>query len=191
MAEEQFAHYLADTRAGEHVVAVVRHHWFVLFRDIVGLLILFLLPFFFIPFVASLIASGNASLNPPAGFGLFFGALWTLVFWHLLFERWTDYYFDIWIITNLRIVDIDQQGFFKRNVATLLDLDHIQDIETKAHGIIGNLLGFGTVEVQTAGTRDEFEITEVPNPQGVERTIRNTQIEQSHIKKMEDHSIGL
>ena len=173
---------LTDRRPDEHIVAVVRHHWFVLVRDTIGIFILFLVPFLVIPFVAAGIIGGGTSLAIPAGFGLFFSALWALIMWHLLFMRWTDYYFDMWIITNLRIIDIDQRGFFHRDLTTLLDLDHIQDINTKTVGIIGNILSFGTLMLQTAGAKVEFIMDEVAHPQKVERMIRDAQMEHARGK---------
>ena len=176
----EYSKFLKDRRPDERVVAVVRHHWWVLFRAVIGVLILFIVPFFLIPFAVAIITQGGAGVHVPGGFGLFFAALWALIMWHLIFAKWTDFYFDMWIITNLRIVSIDQKGFFNRQIATILDLDHIQDIDTKMVGLIGNILNFGTLELQTAGAVPEFEIDEVPNPQGVERVIRNTQLEHAH-----------
>ncbi len=166
--------YLKDPRQGEKVVAVIRHHWWVLLREVIGLAFLFIVPVIVVPFV---LASSNVLSGAVAGAGTFFFAFWALIIWHLLFTRWTDYYYDMWIITNSRIVDIDQQGLFRRDIATLLDLDHIQDINTKTAGVIPTLLGFGNVEFQTAGSKREFEITEVPSPQRIEKIVRAAQAE--------------
>ncbi len=173
---------LKDRRPDEHVVTVVRHHWFVLLRDTIGIFFLFLIPFFVVSFVVGTILAANPSIVLSAGFGLFFSALWALLMWHLLFMRWTDFYFDMWIVTNLRIVDIDQRGLFHRDVTTLLDLDHIQDINTKTVGIIGSVLNFGTLMLQTSGAKVEFIIDEVGHPQQVEKMIRDAQLEHAHRK---------
>ena len=169
-----------DFRDGERVIGVVRHHWWVLFTQIALLAIFFIAPFFLIPIVF-LFASQSGVPQISGGVVLFFTSLWTLIIWHLMFARWTDYYYDVWIITNWRIIDIDQQGFFKRNVATLLTLDHIEDIETQSVGVIGNLLNFGHVQVQTAAAEREFNIDDVPNPTGVEQIIRLAQEEKLRV----------
>jgi hypothetical protein len=170
-----------DFRDEERVIAVVRHHWWVLFREIITLALFFVVPFFLIPIVYAFAIQGGNVPNISGGVVLFFGAAWTLIIWHIMFARWTDYYFDIWIITNWRIIDIDQQGFFKRNVATLLTLDHIEDIETSTSGVIGSLLNFGHVQVQTAAAEREFNIDDVSNPNGVEHTIREAQEEKIRV----------
>ncbi len=171
----------SDFRDQERVVAVVRHHWWVLFRQIAGLVLFFVLPFFLIPIVFLFASQGGILPALPGGTVLFFASAWALIMWNLLFARWTDYYYDIWIITNWRIIDIDQVGFFKRNVATLLTLDHIEDIETNMNGVIGNILNFGHVQVQTAAAEREFNIDDVPSPTWVEQTIREAQQEKIRI----------
>lgn len=161
---------IKDMRQGEKIVAVVRHHWFVFFRSIIGILLLFFVPFLVLPIVLAFIAQGGGVA--PAGFGFFFGSLWALFLWHLLFARWTDYYFDVWIITSDRVIDIDQKGFFRRNTATLANYEHVEDVSFELEGIFGNILNFGHVQVQTAGAKVEFIMEEVANPQKLERLIR-------------------
>lgn len=172
---------LHDFRDGERVISIVRHHWWVLFREIIGIAFLFILPFFLLPMVFAMSAQTGAPPPVSPGVIIFFGSLWALILWHLLFARWTDYYFDLWVITNWRIIDIDQKGFFHRNIATLMTLDHIQDIETNVVGVIGNILEFGNIQVQTAAAHRVFLIEEVPNPRGVERLIRSAQEERLRV----------
>ncbi|MES2135349.1 MAG: hypothetical protein V4449_03865 [Patescibacteria group bacterium] len=171
---------LNDFKENEQVVAIVRHHWFVLLREVFGLVILFLAPFFVIPIAFAIAVQGGTVPPVPGGVVIFFASLWTLVLWNLLFVRWTDYYYDIWVITNHRIVDIDQKGLFNRSTATLLTLDHIQDIEAQLNGIIGNLLNFGNVTIQTAAAHREFIFEEVASPNGVVHTIRDAQNQGKH-----------
>lgn len=170
-----------DFRDGERVVSIVRHHWWVLFRELATLALFFVVPFFLLPIVYAIAVQGGSVPDIPGGVVLFFSAAWSLVIWNLIFARWTDYYYDIWVITNWRIIDIDQQGFFKRNVATLLTLDHIEDIETSTAGIIGSLFNFGHVQVQTAAAEREFNIDDVPSPTQVEQIIRQAQEEKVRV----------
>lgn len=172
---------IGDFKEHERVVAVIRHHWFVLFREIFGIAVLFALPFFIIPIFWSVATQAGSVPSIPGGIVVFFAALWALLMWNFLFTKWTDYYYDIWVITNWRIVDIDQQSLFKRSVATILTLDHIQDVEAVTHSVVGTLLNFGNVQVQTAAAKREFVITEVPNPNGVVQIIREAQAEKAKI----------
>lgn len=166
---------LKDFKPDEHVLVVARHHWFVFIRDVIGLLLLFFVPFFAIPIITIFITAGTPTVQIPAGFGFFFASFWALILWQMLFARWTDYYYDVWIVTNWRIIDIDQKGFFHRDVATLLNLDHIEDITTEINTVIGTFLNFGNLQVQTAAAKREFVIAEITNPREVERIIRKAQ----------------
>jgi len=167
--------HLKDFKSDEHVLTVARKHWFVFFIQMIGLALLFIIPFFFIPFLAIFIVAGAGPVTIPAGFGFFFASLWALILWQMLFARWTNFYYDVWIITNWRIIDIDQKAFFKRNVATLLNLDHIEDITTEVDSVFGTFLNYGTLQVQTAAAKTEFHMNDIAQPREVERIIRKAQ----------------
>ncbi len=169
-----------DARRGERLITVVHHHWFTLLKEVVGVGILFVIPFIALPLVGSFVSQSGQLSIPASDIGAmlgFFGSLWALLCWQLLFARWTDFYFDVWIITNWRIIDFDLQGLFRIDITTLMDLDHIQDINTKSNGVIQNILNFGEIEIQTAGTKREFLFEEIPNPRNIERLIRSAQEE--------------
>lgn len=180
---------LTDLRKDEKIVVVAWRHWFVLLREVVGLAILFILPFIFVPFVLSLLASQGVDAGASSGSVLFFGAFWALTIWNVLFTRWTDYYYDIWIVTNWRIIDVDQKGLFKRNISSILDLDHIQDIDTDIEGIIKTILDFGDIEVQTAGAKNEFSFRDVAHPRQIERLIRDSQSALLKLKQDQGHMV--
>ena len=66
------------------------------------------------------------------------------------FLTWTHYYLDAYIVTNQRILTIDQIDFFHRKVSEA-DIGNVQDIEVVAKGFFSNILHFGDVRIQTAG----------------------------------------
>lgn len=173
---------IKDGRAEERTVAVVHKHWWALVREVVGVALLFVAPLIALPVLATFFATSADAAQMGALFG-FLGASWALISWHILFTRWTDYYFDMWIITNWRVVDIELKGLFRLDIATILDLDHIQDIKTESVGVIANVLNFGRVVIQTAGTSREFEFRDCPAPRKVERIIRDSQEELVAIKR--------
>jgi hypothetical protein len=173
---------LKDFKPDEHIITVARKHWFIFLVEIIGLLMLFIIPFFFIPFIAIFIAAGGGAVAVPPGLGFFFASLWALILWQMLFARWTNMYYDVWIVTNWRIIDIDQKGFFRRNVATLLNLDHIEDITTEVGGLFGTLFNYGSVQVQTAAASREFVMDNINSPRKVEQIIRKAQEERLNLR---------
>lgn len=126
------------------------------------------------PFIARAIFLQGGSLNvgnPLAEAGLkLFIAIYYLGIWIFFFSEFTDYYLDIDIVTNDRIIDIVQKGLFGRSVAEL-DLTRVQDVESEIKGIIPTLLDFGTVVVQTAAEKENFRFEQVPHPHKVRQRI--------------------
>lgn len=175
---------LGHAYSNERIVLIVHHHWWNLLKEVAGVAILFVAPLIVIPFVSIFFVGANA-IQAGAVFGLV-GSLWALVCWHQLFTRWTDYYYDVWIITNWRIIDMHLDGLFNVNIGSMLDLDHIQEISTHTEGIIQNILGIGRILVQTAATRvTEFEFEEVSSPAKIENIIRRAQVELHAMKAQE------
>ena len=96
--------------------------------------------------------------------------MWLLFVWLLFCKFWVDYYLDILVVTDKRIVDIEQIGFFNRRVSTVR-LEKIQDITIAVRGILGSMLKFGEIRIQSAGEAREFLMKDVPNPYHIKETV--------------------
>lgn len=96
----------------------------------------------------------------------------TFLLFMLLFTivSFFDFYFDLNIVTDRRVVDIGHHGLFSRKVAQLL-LDDIQDVDAKTKGYLSTLLDFGDVEIQTAGTKPNFIFETVRHPNEISAMI--------------------
>lgn len=80
------------------------------------------------------------------------------------FLTWTHYYLDAYIVTNQRILTIDQIDFFHRKVSEA-DIGNVQDIEVVVKGFFASTLHFGDVRVQTAGAdKKTLFFNDVPYP---------------------------
>ena len=66
----------------------------------------------------------------------------------LFFYHWIGWYFSIFIVTNQRLRQITQKGFFNRSVIDL-GLSKIQNISYNVPGFSASIFGFGTLVVQT------------------------------------------
>lgn len=89
-----------------------------------------------------------------------------------------DFYFDLYIVTDRRIVDIDQLKLFNRDVATLL-LDDVQDAKAKTKGVLATFFSFGDVSIQSAGAQANFMFDDVKNPEAIAAMIIDLS-DQSH-----------
>jgi len=83
---------------------------------------------------------------------------------------WIDYYLDVMIITDFRIVDITQHVLFSRSVAEA-NLTDIEDVNAEVKGVLPTLFHFGTVFIQTAGTARNFEFDSLPNPYDISKMV--------------------
>ncbi len=87
-----------------------------------------------------------------------------------MYHAWVDFYLDVWIVTNERIIATDQQGLFHR-VTSELRLDRIQDVSSSTRGPFATLFKYGTVQIRTASEEDKFLFNEIAHPEIVARTI--------------------
>lgn len=99
------------------------------------------------------------------------------------FNSFIDYYLDVWIVTDQRIINIEQRGMFNREIAEH-DLDKIQDVSGIQKGFFQTLFSYGDVHVQTAGEIQRFIFRQVDNPFDVVRRINK--LIQSHEKEFDD-----
>ena len=85
---------------------------------------------------------------------------------------WTQYYLDLWILTDRRIIVIDQVYFFNRKVSNFR-LERLQDINVSISGLIPTLLDYGTIRAQTASeSESNFESKYLPDPRGLQSQIQ-------------------
>ena len=80
------------------------------------------------------------------------------------------WYWNAFVITNQRIMDIDQQGFFERMVS-VAPLERIQDVSYAIRGFWGTVFRFGMLGIQTAGTATNLELQHVYDPKEVHHLI--------------------
>lgn len=138
------------------------------------LFLVFLAPFIIHAFVAGTEIAFGANttvvLELGASLYLFLASLWALLIWMKCIAIWTDYYLDMWVVTNRRLIDIEQYGFFHRETSTLR-MEQIQDITTETRGILPTIFNFGHIYVQSAAESREFTIRGIPNPRNIKELI--------------------
>ncbi len=155
----------------EHVVLEIRKHWFVFFSH--GF---FLAVSAIVPFVAYEVVSKYLNFTIPisgniSGLMTFLYALWLLVLWISFFIQWTNYYLDVWYITEKRIIDVEQKRMFHRSVSSLR-FDRIQDISIDVSGIISTFFNIGDIRVQTAAeSSSDFFMKNADSPDRVRNLI--------------------
>ncbi len=90
--------------------------------------------------------------------------------WLFAFQSFVDYWLDVFILTDKRILDIEQHGLFSRTVSELR-LYRTQDVTSEVKGFWHTMFDYGTVFVQTAGEVERFKFDLVPHPNRVAKLI--------------------
>ena len=153
---------------GEKVVLMVHKHWWFIAVRVVGILLILALPLVLwkVLVTAGIVTAYARTMAAPIALL----ALWALIGWVMFWQFWTLYYMDMWIVTDRRLIDIDYKGFFDRDIA-MLRLDKVQDLTVHVRGIVGSLLNFGHIVVQTAATDKEFIIDQIARPEELRDAI--------------------
>lgn len=150
---------------GEKVFLLVRRHPFYILMKFLFSFIAIVIPLY----IASLYAPYLITRNL-ASLTLFVLSIWIMLIWLLFFYHFTMYTLDVWIITDRRIIDSTQHGFFNRTTSEL-HINRVQDISVNINGVLQTALHFGDVQVQTAGTEERFKFIQVPNPEKIKNEI--------------------
>jgi membrane protein YdbS with pleckstrin-like domain len=152
-------------REKEEVEIFLYSHWIIIAVKVFSYLLLAVAPL--IPF---LIFLQYLLINGLAGIAFFAIVSYYMIVWSLLFYDMMNYLLDNWIVTDERIIDIVQHGFFNRTVAEL-DLVKVQDISVKMTGLIQTIFDYGDVDIQTAGATNKFKFKQIPHPNMVKDRI--------------------
>lgn len=160
---------LPNARPGETMVLFLRRHWIDLFTMLSFSAFLVAIPFII---GTGLILSEASILEHPVFAPLLLSILgaYLLITLLITLTEITDYWLDVWIVTNERIINSEQHGLFNRVVSEVY-LNQIQDLTSEQKGFLNTFLTFGNVYAQTAAERERFTFKNIDNPDSVKITI--------------------
>lgn len=161
-------HHFQGQHENEQVLRVIHRHWF---NICIHLTFVFIFAFIIITSLSILPAIFPDIIDARSSkFFLFTQNTLFLFLWLYGFLVWIDYYFDVWIVTNERIVNIEQKGLFNRHISELR-FSRVQDVTSSVGGLIPTMLNFGDVYVQTASEEDHFTFRQVGDPFAVKDEV--------------------
>lgn len=147
---------MINLQPDEKIVLALHRHWIAFARKLFVIFIFTVAPLIVLLFMG---APSNNFYFPVAAF---LSSVYYIVIFFVAFVFWVDYYLDMWIITDKRIVDVEQTGLFKREVSEFM-ISKVQDVTIEIPNFTASYLGFGNIMIQTAGEKN-FSIKGVPNP---------------------------
>lgn len=154
-----------ELELGETITRTVHQHPFLIALRFIPYLVLGVLPLILLP-ILNMVA-GNLITAATERFLL--GAYWLFI-WLAAFRMVTKFFLTLWVITSHRIVDITQYAFFDRRVSSFL-LSRVQDITTDVEGFLPTFIGYGTLNVETAGRMEKFSMNGIAHPEAIRDLI--------------------
>src|SRR5512133_1855326 len=125
--------HLFKLKSYERIEMLLRQHPIFLLRDVLMFAVLSAVPVgivFILQSLKATLLTGPVSMPIVA----VAGAIYYLAIWLFFFSTVLDYYMDIWIVTNDRIIAVEQQGLFSRTISEM-DLWLVQDVTSEIKGI--------------------------------------------------------
>lgn len=152
---------------GETIILLLRRHWITNLIWIFISILLIISPFIILPVIVisiPVISNISASLAGTIVLG------WYLITFTYIYVNFILWYFNVSIVTNERIIDIDFINLLNKKFAETR-IVKIEDVTMKTGGFIRSFFDYGNVYVQTAAKEAMFEFLSVPHPEKVVRLI--------------------
>ena len=148
-----------NQRPDEEIIFFMRQHPWVLARSAFWLILIVLAGF--LSFLIGGFGTISLIIIVCLGiFGLFY-----------ISRSWYAYTNDLFVLTNQRLIKIDQQGFFSRRVSET-ELDNVYNINYEIKGVIKSLLNFGDIKISTVGDDvSTITILNIENPHYIQEKV--------------------
>lgn len=157
----------------ERIILLLRRHWVTNLPWMFLTVLMVLAPFFlrFFPILGFL----------PLRYQAMAVVLWYLFTLAFVFESFLSWYFNVNIVTDERIIDLDFYSLIYKEVSHC-KIDQIQDVTFKMGGIFRTIFNFGDVLIQTAAEVPVFEFDSVPSPALVCQKLNDLILEEEQEK---------
>jgi hypothetical protein len=106
---------------------------------------------------------------------------WYLLLSGYIIESFLTWYFNVFIVTDERIIDVDFLSLIYHDVASA-KIDNIEDVTSIKGGAVRSVFDFGTVQIQTAAEKTMFEFEDVPHPAQVTKLLNELLLEEEREK---------
>ena len=89
--------------------------------------------------------------------------LWLVSGLILIFRAWQMWAQTVFLITDRRVIDVEQKGFFHR-VVTEARYDQLDEVSYRVKGIFPTLFHYGTIKLQLSGSAADILVMHVKRP---------------------------
>jgi hypothetical protein len=103
---------------------------------------------------------------------LFVDIFFSAMLFSYIFMNFLNWIFNVDIVTNKRVIDIDFPAFLCREM-NIASLNSIEDTSSKTTGFLSSWFDYGDVFIQTAASEQDIEFMGVPKPTDIIYTINS------------------
>lgn len=161
----------------EEIILLLRKHVITNFLWLTLAVLLFFAPFF-IPFFTPIFNLHSIPLR----FQFIGLTLWYLFTFSFVFQNFLNWYYNVYIVTNRRVIDVDFFSLLYKHISDA-PLERIQDVSYSMGGVPSAFFDYGNVFIQTAAEVPNFEFLAVPSPDRVVKTITQLMEERGIVLK--------
>jgi len=151
----------------EDIVLFLRQHIIVLFPSVFLTVLLTIAPLILVPFLLRFL---HLPVSIPPQYFVVGTVFWYVMTFGVSIMSFLRWYYNIYIVTDKRIVDIDFLHLLYKEFSEAR-LEKIQDLNFRSGGIFAAFFDYGDVFVETAGETPNIEFLSVPKPAKVVETI--------------------
>ena len=139
----------------EEIILVLRRHWFTNVHWILIFILMLLGPVIFSFVLVLNFFSGR--------YQVLFILFWYMITFAIAFEHFLSWYFNVFIITEERVIDIDFYNMLSTKFSEA-KISMIQDVTSTKGGVSQTIFNYGTVLIQTAAEIPVITVALIPNP---------------------------
>ena len=155
---------IIQLRPGEEIFTVVHEHFIPHFPKILLFFLWLVIPFFFL---FPLWREGIL------GIIIFFALIGSAsIYAFRFFFKWSH---TVLIITDQRVIDIEQKSFFDR-IVTEIPIHSIDEAAYRIKGFIPTIFTFGTVRLKTTGSSADIKFSRIHKPAKIQALINDLRI---------------
>lgn len=159
-------------RENEKIQKIIKKHWIVYFY----------LLFYFILWI-------TVSITLLRFFSSNIIYLVLVIFWQIfslfLYIEWLNYELDVFVITDSRIIRLQQVAFLDRTISEC-NLAQVQEVQASTKWLLSNLLNFWRLTIQTAWNASNFYMQYAPDVIKTARLINNISNDYKEKKGLKD-----
>lgn len=103
--------------------------------------------------------------------------MWYLLTFAFMLENFLSWYFNVYMITDERVIDIDFYNLIYKEISDA-EIENIEDVTLVMAGVLQTIFNYGSVMIQTAAEVPRLQFEDIPNPALVVQVLKRMQLEE-------------